>query len=398
MDSMKKTITDSIHILLLGDIGRPPVRDILRGLLKYSRLHSAGWILYINSPYYDVPDLKKITPENIRKWGICGIVDILRNPSKTTEILSIDLPSIVLVGTQKNALGQHIIVCDNAEVSEMGAKYFLDKKFVDFAYCGIDSKDWSQERGEIFVKAVIKAGHRVHLYKQPHGKSGDSWEKELPFMVKWLKALPKPVGLMTCSDYRGNQILEACGIAKLQVPDDIAILSVGNEDIICEMARPPLSSVNVCWESAGYRAGEILNRLMNSEKLPPQKLLAQPIAIFERQSTDVLAINDKEVKQAVRFIHRNSMKPISVTDVAEAVSMTIRTLDRRFKKILGRSVHSEISRMRIKQVCHMLVETNLSVSQIALKLGYSDPPHLNRAFKREKGMGPLAYRQTYTAI
>jgi LacI family transcriptional regulator len=394
----KETTTETTHILALGDNSRAVYRDFLKGLLKYSRLHGRGWVLYVNSPRYHPLDLKEVTIENIRHWAVHAVVDYLLNPAKTTEILSTGLPCIAINWSPKQAIGKYIVTSDNAKMGEMAAKHFRDKQFLNFAYYGLAEVGGSQERCQAFTDTITKAGHRVHIYEQPYAQSSYSWETELPYLADWLKTLPKPVGIMAGSDMRAQHVLEACHVAKLHVPEEVAVLGIGNDDFFCELTYPSLTSICLDTESVGYRAAEILDRLMNGEKLPPQKLIVQPTTIAERQSTDVLAINDDEVKRAVRFIRLNSMKPISASDVADIVCTTTRTLDRRFQKSLGRSVHSEIVRTRIEQACHMLATTNLSISQIAHRLGYSEPKHLTQAFKREKGIGPLAYRRTYASI
>jgi LacI family transcriptional regulator len=308
---MTRISSDAPRILVLGDISQSVWRDYSKGFSKYSRLHG-GWVLYVNSPYYRNPNLKEITSADIQRWTIHGIIDNLTNPTKTTEILSLGLPTIVCDGIQKEALGKYSIIHDNTSIAEMGAKHFLDKKFIDFAYCGFDYMYWSQERGEAFAGAITKAGYRIHLYKQPRMKGVYSWENELPYLVEWLKTLPKPIGLMACNDDRGQHVLEACRVAELHVPEEVAVLGVDNDDFICELTQPSLTSICLNIESIGYQSAEILDRLMHGEQLPPQKLWVEPTAIAVRQSTDILAINDDEVKQAARFIRLNAMKPITV--------------------------------------------------------------------------------------
>jgi LacI family transcriptional regulator len=249
-----------------------------------------------------------------------------------------------------------------------------------------------------FVDKITAEQLNVYVYEEPYAQAQGAWKKELPALAKWLKSLPKPVGIMACSDKRAQHVLEACYIAKLHVPEDVAVLGVDNDDFFCELSYRPLSSISINTESIGYQVGEILDRSVNGEKVPPQELLFEPIEIVERESTEVLAIDDEQVKGAVRFIRLNRMKHISATEVAEAVGTCIRTLDRRFKKSLGRPVHSEIVRVRIEQACHMLSNSNLSVAEIAYKLGYFEPKHLTQAFKREKGMSPVTYRNSFSKV
>ena len=391
---MFKKTNKPYHVLMIGDISQSGFREFSKGFAEYSRTHG-GWVLYFNSPFYRNPNLKEITAQDIRRWTIHGIVDGITDSAKTREILSLNLPTIVACGMQKEVLGEYSIIVDNAMIAEMGAGHFIEKKFRDFAYCGFDYMYWSRDRGAAFSDIVAKAGGSFYLYKQPQMEDVYSWESELPHLVNWLKTLPKPVGLMACNDDRGQHVLEACRVAELHVPEEIAVIGVDNDDFICDLTNPSLTSICLNNANIGYRAAEILDRLLDGQKVQPQKLLFKPTGIAVRQSTDILAIDDDDVKRAIRFVRLNCLKPINVADVAAHLSMTIRTLDRRFSASIGRSVHSEIVRMRIEHACHLLVETNLSISEIAVKVSYSELKYLTQAFTREKGIGPLAYRKTY---
>ena len=219
---------------------------------------------------------------------------------------------------------------------------------------------------------------------------------EQGLIADWLKSLPKPVGLMVCNDDRGRQITETCNAVGLNVPDEISVVGVDNDNLVCELSSPPLSSIALSVERAGYEAAELLDKLMaGKKKKTTRTITVSPTHIVTRQSTNILAIEDHEVVQAVRFIRKHPKEPIQVGDVVNVVTLSRRVLERRFRKALGRSVHDEIRRVRIEQVARMLMETNLSVSQIALDLGYPGVDHIARYFQREKGMSPLAYRKQY---
>jgi LacI family transcriptional regulator len=398
LKTKKKNLAGPKRVLFLGDLGRPPIREFFRGFQKYSRLYDCQWVVYVNAPHYQPPDLKRITPNNIRRWGVQGFVDILDDPDKSTKLLSLNLPCIHYSSSQKHPFSKYTFSPDYARIADMAAKHFLGKNFVNFAYCGFESVETSQERGQAFVKSLAETGFRAHVYEHNFSKESYSWKKELPWLMEWLQSLPKPVGLLAGSDDRGREVLQACQVGGLNVPEEVAVLGMGDEDIICELATPPLSSICMNTRNVGYQVAELLNRLMTGESLPPLQILDYPTRVIERQSTNILAIDDDVVKQAVRFIRQNSMEAIAAADVAKAVFLGVRTLDRRFKKSLGRSVHSEITQVRIEQACNLLTQTNLSISQIAIDLGYSDPPALTLAFKREKGIGPLAYRKKYVQM
>ena len=215
-------------------------------------------------------------------------------------------------------------------------------------------------------------------------------------MAHWLKSLPKPVGLMTCCDDCSQHIIEACKIAELHVPEQVAVIGVDNDELVCKLSNPPLSSIALNFERGGYEAAELLDKLMTGkEKMKNQLIKVEPTYPVSRQSTDILAIDDSDIAKAIRFIRQHCKEPIRVDNVVAAAALSRRVLEKRFQKILGRSVLCEIRRVRVEQIVRMLVGTNLPISQIASKLGYPSVDHIARYFRQEKAMTPLAYRKQY---
>jgi LacI family transcriptional regulator len=200
---------------------------------------------------------------------------------------------------------------------------------------------------------------------------------------------------MACNDDRARQVMEACKIAGLHVPEEVAIIGVDNDDLVCNLSHPPLSSIALNFERSGYEAAELLDKLMTGEKMADQRIVVRPTHIVTRQSTDILAIEDREVAKAVRFIRQHSKEPIQVSDVVDAVLVSRRSLYHQFRRVLGRSPNEEIRRTRVEQIVRMLVETNLPVSKIAFALGYSSVAHIARYFRQEKGMNLQSYRKLY---
>lgn len=204
------------------------------------------------------------------------------------------------------------------------------------------------------------------------------------------------MGLLTCNDERGEQISEVCKIASLRVPEDIAILGIDNDELICAFSDPTLSSIPLGANQAGYEAAGLLDKLMaGKEKMAGQIIFDQPRDVVARRSTEIIAVKDPEIAESILYIRRHSMLPIQVSKVADHVAMSRRSLERRFRRALGRSVLNEITNVRVDRICLMLTETNRPVSEIALSLGFSCPEHFARYLKRNKGMTPLAYRKCY---
>ncbi len=264
--------------------------------------------------------------------------------------------------------------------------------------CGFDDMIWSQQKCDGFKRTLAKAGFQTSIYRQPKAKHFRKPTKELSFIVAWLKSLPKPVALMACNDDRGLNVLAACKIAECKVPDDVAILGVDNDELICNFSYPQLSSIVLSTERAGYEAAEVLDKLMKDQKIAKneKEVTIFPLHVVTRQSTDIMAIEDKTVAQAISFIRRHSREVLQVGDVAKEVSLSRRALEQHFRKALDHSVHDEIKYARVNQMANMLIGTNLSVSQIAKLLGYPDTSNnISRYFKQQSGMSPLDYRRKF---
>jgi LacI family transcriptional regulator len=277
----------------------------------------------------------------------------------------------------------------------MAAEHLLDRGFRQFAYCGFYNISWSDERGESFAKRIAEAGFKTNFYKPQKSKNKRLWENEQPYMVDWIKLLPKPLGLMACNDERGHNVIESCKIAGLDVPSEIAIIGVDNDELVCDLSDPPMTSISLNNEKAGYEATELLHKLMRDQKIGHQEITVQPKYVVTRQSTDILAIEDRDVAKAVQFIQQHIQDNLQVSDVVDAVALSRRSLERKFRSVLGHSVHDEIKNLHINLFSTMLIETHLSISQIATSLGLSSFKNISRYFRQRKGLSPLAYRKKY---
>jgi LacI family transcriptional regulator len=387
------------NVLLMMETSRKYGRSILRGIAKYSRDHGP-WIFYRQAPFYWDSSRKKEILKHLLKLDIDGIILREQREQKLTDsILALGLP--VIVSPYREIFpGLPNIVTDDAAIGKMAAEYLLRRGFKQFAFCGFgEMYYWSRERGKSFGERVTQAGFEIHhyAYEQPKSRFPHSWEKEQIILVDWLKRLPKPIAIMACNDDRSQHVLEACKIAGLNVPEQVAIIGLGDDDLICDLASPPLSSIALGVEKGGYEAAATLDKLMRGEQVPEQNIIVPMLYVVTRQSTDILRIDDPHVAQALHFIYRRAKREdIQVADVLRVVPLSRRNLYERFARVLGRSVHEEINHVRVEQLAHMLVNTNLSISQIASALGCQDTKNLARYFKQAKGVSPLQYRKHHS--
>ena len=377
-------------VIVMVDSSRAYGRGLLQGIGKYSRLHGP-WIFFQPPPFYRLGRDQTSILRQMKNWGANGI--IMRENDLTEDILRFKRPTIIAPYSRKQIRNFPCIVSNGRNIGKMATDYFLERKFWNVAYCGFEDMPWSRDRCDGFCERAAMLDIQVAIYKQP--KSKKTIKNEQKYLVDWLRILPKPTGIMACNDDRGQEIAEACKIAGLHVPDEVAILGVDNDQVVCDLCNPPLSSINRNAERAGYEAAKCLERLMDGEKMTGQIIEVKPTHIVTRQSTDIMMIEDHEVLQAIRFIQDHVGEGIQVDDVAKEVALSRRTLQQRFKKMLGYSVHNKIVSSRIERACKLLVETNMSATQIAVSLGYPELKYISRSFQKETGMSPLAYRKKY---
>jgi LacI family transcriptional regulator len=374
------------NVLLAIESSRDSGRKLLSGVAKYACLHGP-WLIH-----WEPGGLEDIS-QRIRNHRADGI--IMRDSEQVEEIAHLGLPVIVIEHHHCKIPQLINIVTDSKKIGRMAAEHLLDCGFRNFAFCGFDDKPWSNERRKSFCKHIEANQDGVYVYNATNQHCQTQWEREKASLVEWLQGLPKPVGLMACNDDRSQHVLQACRSADLRVPDEIAIIGVDDDELICTLSDPPLSSVSVNFERAGYEGAKVLDSLMQGEEQIPNEILIQASHIVARQSTDVTAVSDPDVASAVRFIRRNAKNKIQVNDVVRETLLSRRILEKRFRSNLGRTILEEIRRVRTNLISQMLVETNLSILEIALAFGFQGTEHIARYFQREKGMSLVAYRMHY---
>ncbi len=380
------TMKRILKIILLMDTSRGYEQGLVRGVLKYSRLHGP-WKFFRIIPV--VSGGRKIKLDDLKKWKADGI--IMREKDEHMEALSLRLP--LIIAPYRDTFAEHPnIMTNNTAVGAMAAEHFLDRGFRNFAFYGVGNWVWSINRQKSFEARLAKAGYKAHTYSVP--KHGSQVEKQCR-LADWLKSLPRPFGLMVCTDDCSHDCFEACRVAGLSIPEDAALIGVGNDELVCDFSDPPMSSVVLNTEQAGYKAAELLAWMINHRKKSSQSIIVEPLHVMIRQSTDIMATEDRNVAKAVCFIRDNAGQKISVDAVVKSVPVSRRALYHRFKKALGRSIHEEIRRAQAQYAAKMLTETNLQIIEIACNLGYPDAKNLSRIFRKEKGMTPLDYRKKY---
>lgn len=378
-------------VVLFLENSRQYGRDLIRGIAKYSRLYGP-WSFYREDMFYNRTKKTSYDLSWIKKWGADGI--ITRDFMNIDKLMELDIPIISARAFQKKIKNVAEIFTDDLAIGEIAYEHFSRRGFKNFAYCGFRDMQWSRSRATGFAQTLKDNGFEVHSFDSLSSRMLN-WENEHPRIIEWLESLPKPVAILCCNDDRGCDLIEACKTGGLRVPFEIAVLGVDNDNQVCDLSNPPLSSIRLSTENAGFKAAEVLDNLMSNITPQTTKIRVKPLEVVCKQSTDTLAINDSHVVKAMQFINQNFNRLIQVGDVLTAAGCSRRSLDEKFQRHLGYTVFAEIRRVRIENIAQMLLETDLNISTIAFNLGYNDSDHIARFFKQEKGLTPQAYRNKY---
>ncbi|MES2695664.1 MAG: DNA-binding transcriptional regulator, partial [Verrucomicrobiota bacterium] len=331
-------------------------------------------------------------PAWLERWKGDGIIARIETPRIAAAVVRAALPTVDL------SAGRLVpelpwVETDDEQIARLAAEHLLERGFKHFAFCGDERFKWSEWREQHFAARVKAAGYDVQRFTAgANGANGGDVEAHARSLREWVESLPKPVGIMAAYDIRGQQVLDACRSAGVAVPADVAVIGVDNDALLCDLASPPLSSVIPNAHRTGYEAAALLERLMAGKRVPTTAHLIAPLGVAARQSTDVLAVDDRDVARAVQFIREHACEGINVSDVLRTVPLSRRVLEQRFQKLLGRTPREEILQVRLARVKQLLGETDLPLYLIAERTGFEHVEYLSVVFKRETRQTPSQYR------
>lgn len=284
------------------------------------------------------------------------------------------------------------VISDSAAIARLAAEHLLERGFRHFGYCGDARFAWSARHGGNFVRQLADAGFACEVFdSQP--ADAEHWEREQDRLTRWIRSLPKPAGVMACYDIRGQQLLDVCRTAGVAVPDEVAVIGQHNDELLCELCDPPLSSVIPNARRAGYEAAALLDRMMRGQARAPEVVLIEPVGVATRQSTDVVAVSDPPISAAVRFIREHACERIGVEDARKVAALSRTLFERRFRKLLGCAPYEQILKVRLGKARELLALTDLTLAEISERSGFSSPAYFSAALHKRLQMTPSELRQ-----
>ena len=369
------------RVALLIETSRSFGRSVLVGVRRYLTEHGP-W-----SAYLETRDLESQGPPWLRGWKGDGILSRTGTAALARRLRSTSVPVVELRSRRLLPRAPWVGV-DNRALGEMVATHLLERGLRTFGLLALDSEDFFRERCDNFLSTLRERGFRCDVLQSPVGP----WEAQQRALVRWVRSLPRPAGVMACTDQLGFWLLDACVRAGIRVPEEVAVVGVENDEALCAMSRPPLSSVALPTERIGYEAARMLDRLMRGRAVPRTRIAIEPLGVVARQSSDVVAIDDPRLAAALRHIREQACAGIGVEDVLRAAPMSRSSLERGFRKVLGRSPHDELLRVRLEGARRLLSETDLKLSAVAQRSGFRHVQRLCEQFRAVFGETAGRYR------
>ena len=375
------------RVAVLVDTSTTWGRNILAGVIAYTRAHGR-WQIFVEArgleEHLELP----------RGWHGDGVIARVGSSQMAKELRAKRIPVVNVSGIQLSGLNFPRVSTDLVESARLAASHFLERGFRHFAYFSLVGLSYVAAHQEAFVEAVKSGGGDFASFAvKPQAGAEPDWRLDLVKLGEWVKGLPKPVAILCWNASGAREVVFACQEADLQVPEEVAVLSQADDDVLCEAAQIPISGVKVAADTIGFQAAKLLENLIRGGQPPKQPLFIAPTSVVSRQSTDTLAVRDPALVKALSFIRQQATLPVRVNEVARHAGVSRRALERRFLEVLHRSPAEELRRFQIDRARQLLVETNLPMPAVAEKAGFGSQAYLAAVFRKHFKQTPIQYRK-----
>ncbi|MBL9115192.1 MAG: DNA-binding transcriptional regulator [Verrucomicrobiaceae bacterium] len=384
---MARTSSSIPRVALLIETTRSYTRDMLAGVRRYVAEHGP-WSIFI-----ELRALDSSPPPWLADWDGDGIICRTFTSEMAAAVKKCGIPAVE-VRSSYLCPELPFVGMDNSLVGKSVADHFLKRGYRNFAAYSLDTERFFEQRVQNFVSVIREAGCECTVLPESEAETVSDWERSQDRLIKWLESLPKPVGVFAANDQLGVRVLDACQRAGLAVPEEVAVVGTENEETLCALANPPLTSLKLDGLQVGYLAAEVLDGLMHQRATKRREWLIPPKGIMVRASSDDLVIHDKLVQKAARLIRERVAQGINVASICDELHISRSSLERRMKASLGRTPKEEIQRMQFRLVERLLLETDLTVEAIAAQCGFTHSHYLHAAFKSRHGMTPGDFRKS----
>jgi LacI family transcriptional regulator len=381
-----------IKILVLIDSSTEFSRRFLSGLIQYAN-DNGSWTFYRLPSYYKSLYGEDGIVERIHEWKIDAV--IAQWEYEEVDFLEqLNIP--VFLQSYKNSDIRFSKIAGNYQkVGFMAARFFKKRGYHNFAYYGNKDFYWSKARAEGFLQEINKLGGNYYYFESE--KLNDLyWGKSHIELNDWLLSLPKPVGLLACDDNFALQVTEMCKVSNIDIPDDISLMGVDNDELICNLSHPTISSIITDDEKGGYLTGKLLHQAIKNNDNTPFNVIIEPIRIELRQSTEKYNFTDKQITKVIEYIDKNITSDLSLDKLIEIVPLSRRNLEKKFREATGCSVYQFILDKKVEYISNELLTTDKSLLDIAIEVGFNDVRNAYRIFKNKTGYTPIHFKEKFT--
>lgn len=364
----------------------------LRGISNYAH-ENRNWNLQVN-PY--LPTLKSCSLE---RWHGDGVIAMLHTKAEVLAAKALTQPVVNLSGAVDHPRVPRVMV-DQTAMGRLAAEHLLSCGLSRFAYFGESDRFYSEQRKQGFLGRLAEAGRSCNLLEcKTVFTRRNPWYKWMDSLEAWLRSLRCPLGLLAVHDFAGTVVIETCIRLGLRVPDDVAVIGIGDDIITCDFSVVPLTSVARNSRAVGYEAAALLDRLMEGEPAPEEDILLPPEGVVRRRSTEVLAVEDPQVAATIQFIHAHLAEPLTLAALERQLDISRRTMELRFAKCLGCTPNDYITQQRVEHAKKLLSRCEkLKLHKIAKLCGFSSSRHFRMVFQRVVGTTPAKFRSHNKAL
>lgn len=391
--SSKQTSAKSkvVKILLLIDYSSEFSRKLLRGVVQYSEGHGK-WIFYRLPSYYKTLLGNEAVAQWAKEWKADAIIAQWDN-EESLIFKELNIPVLLQNYKERSPVFSNL-TGNYIGTGVMAARFFAQKRFQNFAFYGNRQLVWSRERALGYREEIERIGGNYLQFETDSLSEAHTYHDYMK-LEKWLISLPKPIALFACDDTFALQIAEVCKINNINIPNEVSLLGVDNDELICNLSDPPISSIILDVEKGGYEAGRLIHQLMVNERKKPYNIVIHPLRIENRQSTGKRNITNKYILEVVKYIEENYTLDINIESLTKLVPLSRRNLELKFKQEMGISTYQFVLSCRVENFTNLLITTNRTLLELAFESGFKDYKNISRIFKKFKGCTPIEYRKRF---
>ena len=378
-----------IKVLLLTDYSQESERRLLNGFVKYTD-SQGGCIFYPMSHLIsETKDNSKEIISFAKKFKVDAIIGLWPNID-IEQAKKLNIP-IFLRTYRKEYSDFPMLTGHYKEFGTFAADYFLKQNFENYAFIGMKDILWSMDRFDGYSNQISRS-----LKKNTYSYEVENFQAETEQIRSWLHSLPKPIAMLACNDFMARQITELCLLENIRIPEDISLLGVDNDEFMCNISSPTLSSIKLNFEKHGFEIARILFKMIREKEIWPARVAVEAIGVVERMSTKPKIISDPYIREIVEFITHNYRSDIDIQKLVSFIPLSRRSIEMKFKKEMHPyTITSFLTKLRIDNFCNLLESTDLPIREAAEKSGFIDTSNFSSIFKKSKGMTPTEYRRRF---